>query len=252
MTGERNSGATGLSGTESDEQAPYCLVSHGKDAEGQPRTERATRGHLCRNHATRLAGMLRDIATDYTLLPTVLAPGQTGGNERRSKGDEAPVPINLHVAALRDAERGGAPRDYGDELWYELPDLPSVPATIHLYAETIRVTLDPTREAVWEVKDANLIAEIRLLLNAIDTLTALDQIDEAFADVKRAWAALQSAHGRPRPRTLGRCLNVECDGPVRERPNTHPWCSTCRRVYDSPAEWARIAIEEQRRKAKPA
>ena len=226
-----------------------CVISHGSTADGEQKRAEAERGRLCKHHAGRLVHMLRDVATDYVLLATVLAPGQTGSNERRSKGDEAPTPINLHVAALRDAERGGAPRDYGDELWYELPDLPSVPATVHLYAETIRVTLDPSREPVWEVKDANLTEEIRLLLNAFDTFTELDEIDEAFAAVKRAWAALQSAHGRPRPRTLGRCLNVECDGPVRERPNASPWCSTCHRVYDTPADWARIAIEEQRRKA---
>ncbi len=200
---------------------------------------------------------MKDIAVDYVLLETLVLPSQ-GKQERKGKGDAAAAPINLSVVALRDSERAGASgfRERGDELWYELPDIPSALAALHTRAEDVRCILDPSHVHDAAVKDVTLIAEVKYLLLTFDTLTEADWVDEAFEEIKRLWIAMQRAHDRPRPKPLGHCLNVECDGTVWPRPEAEPWCSKCKRIYDTPGEWARIAVQEDKlrasRKAKTA
>jgi hypothetical protein len=224
-----------------------CVIDHGTDKNGYPRRAEAWRGLLCKNHASRLAEWLQEIAVDFTLLETVVRPGQTG-TERRADSHESAPPLNLAVVSLRDSDRVRAVRDRGDELWYELPDIPAVLPTLRTRAEDIRCLLDPAHDHDSSVWDTSVIAEINYLIAAFDTLCGADFIPEAFADIKQLWVALQRAHNRPQPRRLGHCLSVDCDGTVWPRPKADPWCSKCKRIYDSPAEWAKIAIQEDKRK----
>lgn len=229
-------------------QSSLCVISHGVDKQGVARTAEAKHGRLCLGHSKRLAEWLREIAVDYVLLDTVAAPASHWGEPASGHSTESQPPMNLTVAALRDTERGGAPRERGDELWYELPDIPSIVSTLHARAEALRCMLDPTREAEDDVKDWTVIGETNYLLGAFNTLVCVDWVDEAFDDFKRLWVALQSAHGRPRPRALGKCLSLSCDGTVWERPHGFPWCSKCKRLYETAADLARLSVQEEKRK----
>jgi hypothetical protein len=150
-----------------------CVVDHGTTKNGEKRRAETYRGQLCKNHSFRLSDWLQDVAVDYVLLATLLAPpmSQALGETHSGGGDESAAPVNLAVVALRDAERGGSPRERGDELWYELPDIPSVISTLHMYAEEVRAILDPSHEVNDDVWDLNLTTEVRLLLDAFDTFT---------------------------------------------------------------------------------
>lgn len=109
----------------------------------------ATRGRLCSGCARKLTGWLKDIPVDFALLEMLKAPSgsQRMDGTSRTKQAEAPAPVRLDVVALIDDGRAGAARDPGDELWYELPDIPSPLNVVHTWAEQLRNDLDPSREA---------------------------------------------------------------------------------------------------------
>lgn len=225
---------------------PLCVLGgHGRGGNGEPLQREAEVGLLCIWHARQLEEWLRDIEIDYALLDDRIAPmrsssdfndaGHSGG------GDESRAPINLHVAALRDAERGG-PADTKD-------DIPSVIAVLHGRAEDLRCELDPSRDHNSSVKDWTVVGEVRYLLVAFNHLTATIWIDEAFNEIKRVWKALQAAHGRRAPRPLGPCLSVDCDGKVWPRQDASPRCGVCRREYDTKAEIIKVGLEAERAKA---
>jgi tetrahydromethanopterin S-methyltransferase subunit B len=228
-----------------------CVIDHGTDKDGYPRRAEAFRGLLCKNHSTRLAQWLQDVAVDYTLLSTRLAPMKSAtdySSDGRGSGNESAAPLNLGIVALRDAERGGAPRARGDELWYELPDIPSVLATLHSRAEDLRSALDPAHEHDDSLRGRTVTGEINYLIAAYDSLCHVDWIDEAFLEIKALWIALQRAHNRPQPRPIGDCLTLDCAGKVWPRPETQPWCSTCRRIYDTNADLIKVRLESEKRK----
>lgn len=122
-----------------------------KPVDGEPAIPRlATRGRLCGGCYHRLRDWLADIPVDFALLPMALVAGgaQQYDGTGRTKQPEAPAPLRLDIAALADTGRTtfSGVREPGDELWYELPDIPDVLAILHTWAEQLRCDLDPTRE----------------------------------------------------------------------------------------------------------
>jgi hypothetical protein len=229
-----------------------CVLPHGTQSNGEKRFATANYGRLCHNHANKLESWLRDVVVDFALLPMQLAPMKSStdySSDGRGSSDEAAAPLNLGVAALTDTERGGAPRARGDELWYELPDIPSVLATLHGRAEDVRCILDPTHDHDDNLRGRSVVSEVNYLIAAFDTLCDTDWVDEVFTEVKGLWIALQRAHQRPQPRAMGKCLNLDCDGTVWPREHSSPWCSTCHRIYDTNAEIIKVRLEAENQKA---
>lgn len=212
-----------------------CMAKSVDGADPVPRP--ATRGRLCGGCWHRLADWLLDIPVDYALLPMVLSSGgsQMYDGSGRTKQPEAPAPLRLDVAALTDVSRGySGVRDPGDELWYELADIPSVLSVLHAQAEHLRCDLDPARE--WhDITQDNqrVFGEANYLSTAISRLAEADWVDEAMAELKTVWAALTRAHGYIAGSAVGPCLTAACDGKVyRDRFTGFPECNTCHRVYE--------------------
>lgn len=208
----------------------------------QPR--QAKRGRLCLGCFRRLEDWLRDIPVDFALLPIVAVSGgaQRMDGTGRTKQPEAPAPLRLEVAALADRQRGSysGVRDDGDELWYELPDVPSVLSFLHTWAEQLRNDLDPQREArlaaggrtAREQQAPTVYQEAGYLLRAIDRLSEADWVDEAMVELRVVWLALCRVHGLTVGPSLGACFSVPCEGKVyRDRFTGIPSCNVCHREY---------------------
>jgi hypothetical protein len=226
-----------------------------KDAADNLTPRRAAEGLLCRRCANNLKRWLRDIPVDYALLPMVLIPGSSAQQDgsSRTKQPEAPAPLNLTAAALMESRSDANPsvvggdngmasvaRDPGDELWYELPDIPRALPILQTWDDQLRVDLDSSRDQSQpQLKPiaANVAGEVNYLLGAFDRLVEAEWIADAMKEIKTVWRALCSAHGVSTvPNQFGQCLTVtdaiQCPGRVVEDANTHlPRCSTCRRTY---------------------
>jgi hypothetical protein len=99
-----------------------CVLAHEKP-------QRRDNGLLCTRHYHWLNNTLDQMVELYALMPYALLPGKRGDDERHGTSVEAPAPGNLDVMALMEpTQRGGrtAMRAVGDELWYELPDIPAL------------------------------------------------------------------------------------------------------------------------------
>lgn len=206
-----------------------------KDGE-DPVPKPAVDGLLCGNCRRKLDDWLRDIPVDYALLELL----KTGvGSQRmdgtsRTKQPEAPAPTRLDVVALSDRRSGySGVREPGDELWYELPDIPKTLRTLHTWAEQLRCDLDPSRDYT-DLEDKHTVhGEANYLLHAIDRLTEALWVDECMKELHQLWSALTRVHGLVSGESLGDCFTVGCDGKVyRDRFTGFPECRICHRRYE--------------------
>jgi len=201
---------------------------------GEPVPKEVVRGRLCGSCLRRLADWLEDIPVDYALLPMVQMSlgSQRMDGTSRTKQTEAPVPGRLDVASLTDRRPSAPLRESGDELWYELEDIPRVLPVIYWWSERLRCDLDPQRTPKRLDDKVTLYAEIRYLLGAFDRLVDAVWVGQAMAEIKVIWVALTRVHGLISGPPVGPCLKAECDGKVfRNRFTGFPECNACHKVY---------------------
>lgn len=240
----------------------------GEQKEGDPK--KAAQGHLCRSCADKLLTRLSEIPIMYALLPEVLMPGgsQRYDGTTKTKQPEAPAPGRLEVIALTEKRRheprialpdvdnpkhlaqlGRRPdsgvREPGDELWYELEDIPKVLAIVHNWAETLRCELDPQRERK-DLNDSTMIqSECTYLRRAVDRLAEQSWVDECMTDLNTVWVWLTRVHGFLVGPSVGVCFKVECDGKIyRDRFTGIPKCRVCRKVYNDPDDWIKLKLSD--------
>ena len=211
------------------------------------RPELATVGLLCGRCASRLETWLSEIPADYALLPWLAEPtlSQHQSESKHLKDPEPPAPTSLVVVALTDRRGAGATRVAGDELWYELPDVPAVLPVVHAWAEQLRNDLDPGREdRPVEARAVTVHGECGYLLAGFDSLCAAEWVTDAYQELNVTARALRTVHGLTGAKPLGRCLLVECDGKVWPSRDGVAKCGTCRRRYD-PTDLIRVRLTDE-------
>lgn len=212
-----------------------------------PKPRQATRGRLCGGCYRRLSDWLIEIPGDYFTLKTITMPGgatrQDGSS--RTKQPEAPAPARLDVIALTDRRGTSALRDEGDELWYELRDIPKARLILFNWAEQLRCDLDPDRVFASMSWRNRVGTECRYLRANLEKLIDAVWIDDAMRDINQIYVYLTRVHGLISGPAIGPCLMAACDGKVyRDRFTGFPTCNVCHRVYDR-MDTLRVALTEE-------
>jgi hypothetical protein len=211
-----------------------------------PGSRPAVQGLLCSWCVDRLTGWLKDIPVDYALLPMLYesGQGQRMDGAGRTKQTEAPAPVRLDVVALTGRPTHSGVRAPGDELWYELEDIPPVLLIVHAWAEQLRCDLDPSRE-YQDTQGRTVVGECRYLLKASLRLSERPWIDDCMAELQTVWVWLTRVHGLLVGDSLGDCFTVGCDGKVyRDRYTGFPACRKCKRSYDG-IDAVRLRLTEE-------
>lgn len=173
-------------------------------------------GLLCARHAHTLRTWLVDVVEAYALLDFVIEPGsvQTGSDSvKRRRSDEAPPPIRLDVAALRDrrnlaAVRGG--------------DIPSVLGVMASWAGLVR----EERHLATPATAATVAGEAEVLSVHLDWICAQPWVDELHRELKQLRAPLLAAIGEPPRKPIGNCP-VVLIGLAEEAGEVVEWRRTC-------------------------
>lgn len=213
-----------------------------------PRPRQASRGRLCGGCYRRLSDWLHEIPGDFFTLLTIRASGgaavQDGSS--RTKQPEAPAPVRLDVIALTERRGSSLLRDDGDQLWWEITDIPKTLPILHTYAETLRCDLDPDREfAHLKRSDHTVNGECEYLRVNLEKLIDATWIDEAMRDMNLIYVHLTRVHGLISGPAIGPCLMAACDGKVyRDRFTGFPTCNVCARVYDR-MDTLRVQLTEE-------
>lgn len=213
-----------------------------------PKPRPATRGRLCGGCYRRLSDWLHEIPGDFFTLVTLRAPGSAAlrqDGSTRTKQPEAPAPARLDVIALSDRRGTSAIREDGDELWYELRDIPKTVAILHTYAETLRCDLDPDRDFVELSRRHTVGGSCQYLRANLEKLIEATWIDDAMRDLNQIYVHLTRVHGLISGPAIGPCLMAACDGKVyRDRFTGFPTCNVCARVYDR-LDTLRVQLTEE-------
>lgn len=223
-----------------------CMSKSRNDTD-EPKARPATRGRLCGGCYRRLSDWLIEIPGDFFTLATIRVPGsvirQDGSS--RTKQPEAPAPARLDVIALSERRGTSALREDGDELWYELRDIPKTVAILHTYAETLRCDLDPDHEFRELTRRFTVSGSCQYLRANLEKLIDADWIDDAMRDINQIYAHLTRVHGLISGPAIGSCLMVACEGKVyRDRFTGFPTCNVCARVYDR-MDTLRVQLTEE-------
>lgn len=212
-----------------------------------PKPRRASRGLLCGGCYRRLADWLSEIPGDYFTLLTVRSPGGSTRQDgsKRTKQPEAPAPARLDVVALTDRRGTSALREQGDELWFELADIPKVRPILFNWAEQLRCDLDPDRGFATMGYRNRVASECRYLRANLEKLIEAPWIDDAMRDFNQIYVHLMRVHGLISGPAIGPCLMAACDGKVyRDRFTGFPTCNVCNRVYDR-IDTLKVALTEE-------
>lgn len=222
-----------------------CMSKPRNDNE-PPKPRPATRGRLCGGCYRRLSDWLTEIPGDFYMLRGIRQPGsvirQDGSS--RTKQPEAPAPARLDVIALTERRGQSGIRDDGDQLWWEIADIPKTIAVMHSHAEALRCELDPERE-FQQLRRHTVQGECDYLHRHLEKLIDMTWIDEVMHDLQSIYAHLTRVHGLISGPAIGPCLMVACEGKVyRDRFTGFPTCNVCARVYDR-MDTLRVQLTEE-------
>ncbi len=189
----------------------------------------ATNGRLCRRCADNLREWLTDIPDLYATLDVSehLTADETGvGKGKPRKASESPALARLDIVALQDPRTSATSlpaRDTGKiEPW---DGSLYIPGEMMTWADLL------ASEHHIRSRYDNLTDACGLLLRYYDRLTAADWVDECHDAVRDVVRLLRTAHGEPRPRPVGRCINIyERDGEM----------VACHATLYAPAEGVKI------------
>jgi hypothetical protein len=180
-----------------------CVLAHDKP------TKRHV-GLLCARHYHWLNNSLDQMVELYALLPYALLPGKSGDEERHGTSVEAPAPGNLNVIALTErTQRGGerSMRAVGDELWYELPDIPPLVPMLESWCLLVieeRWHGSPTAPHL----NGTLTGACNILRGQRHWLAEQPWIDDYTQTIAALHRALASAAGDTMwPKPIGKCPN---------------------------------------------
>lgn len=198
-----------------------CVLRHAKPKRALPAAL------VCSSHDAGIREDLADIGLLYALLDDVSEPGSVVMDElvRYAKRPDAPAPVRLEVATLRDTRTTWDVND---------PDSLSVLATLAGWATIVR---DDMRLAATE--RATVTSELAVLTVQHDFVIAQAWVDDYALDVHRAASALRHACGEfERSPSVGRCPiehpDGSCGGPLF--PDRYGLmrvrCARCGEVWD--------------------
>lgn len=187
--------------------------------------------HVCIHCVDRWKDWLKEIVELYATLDEVTLagsiPDDTAEHQHTKKAPASPSPLRLDAWALL----------YGKlNAWVKQPDgtmehqgmtgLPDIPDVLHNWVEAIYDALGWTGSTSTAVS-----ASTALLTVQAETIAGLEDVDTFDAELRWIRRSLNNAHGIPAPTVIGKCLNVDCEGTVRPRPNQPAKCNRCGRTY---------------------
>lgn len=198
-----------------------------------PTRREADEGLLCKRCARTLRKWLTEIPDLYATLdpyhapPTDEDPDAYHGKHGKLSG--SPSPVRLDVVALMDPRtNAGVPGDPWDGSTY-------IPGEVCTWAQVLVEDHDLSSPY------GTLTEAAALLLAWFGTVIASPWVDEMWTAMRDIHRLLQRAHGVPRPKPIGECINVYERGGVTiacghtlyaPAAGAKIRCSGCGRRYD--------------------
>lgn len=228
-----------------------CVLTHGRDANGEPMPQQADCGFLCEKHRRRLdrtAREIRELWIDLQFIDQAgSAPKDEAPKTRHLKSAEAPAPANLEVLSLRDPRSAQTPILPNPAVRFHEGDTSTpIPSVLAVVASWVQLVAE---ERPLTVKlPASVVAQLALLERHHDWMAQQPWIDDyvtEFGELRKALAAALRDHTH---RVIGRCrLPMEsrdmCGGALLEENGGDTiMCGECGARWSTPQERARLAL----------
>lgn len=185
---------------------------------------------ICGRCESNLATWLRDIPTNYTLLPTFLEHGTTERNpdSKATKRSEVAAPMRLDVIDLLDERLGR--KWHGTHV---TEDRRGVIGILHAHVERVRDERNLTATIVGSVTTYAAFLHRHQLW-----LVEQDWISDLYNEIKALNKAVEEATGKYRRPPVGKC-HIEdddgkpCAGPLFASDYGGVHCARCSETWDS-------------------
>lgn len=228
-----------------------CVLTHGRDANGEQIPQQADCGYLCTAHRRKLDRTVREIRELWIDLQFIVEAGSAPKDEtpktRHLKSAEAPAPANLEVLALRDARSAQTPIEPNPAVRFHEGDTSTpIPSVLAIVASWVQLVAE--ERPLTAKLPGSVVAQLALLGRHHDWMAQQPWIDDYVTELGELRKALAAALRDHTHREIGRCrLPMEsrdvCGGPLLEENGSDTIkCGECGARWSTPQERARLAL----------